>query len=156
MTSEMEVHVEQLTSLTCQNLEDIEELLRVLSPDHQIDEDKIAGNIIYQIEHPEHYGIFVAKCPIQIIGKASVKYFQRDLDAEARLEDVAVLPNFSGKRQDGTRVSDRLENACSDWAVRKGANHIELTSAPSRVPANKTYERLGYELRNTNVRRKQL
>jgi GNAT superfamily N-acetyltransferase len=55
----------------------------------------------------------------------------------AWIEDLAVDPE---RRSQGTGT--RLMQAAMDWARDRGASHLELDSAKSRVDAHRFYERL--------------
>jgi ribosomal protein S18 acetylase RimI-like enzyme len=67
------------------------------------------------------------------------------------IEDVVV---DEAARGTGTAVA--LTAAAMEEAKRLGATTIDLTSRPSRVAANKLYQRLGFVQRETNVYRYQL
>jgi len=65
---------------------------------------------------------------------------------EARIDEVVVSKVVRGKG-----YGKKLVGACEVWAWEHGADLIELTSRPSREAANALYQKLGYELRETNV-----
>jgi ribosomal protein S18 acetylase RimI-like enzyme len=54
-------------------------------------------------------------------------------------------------------TEDELEATLMTAAIARaeesGARHVNLTSRPSREAANRLYERLGFEARDTNVYR---
>jgi GNAT superfamily N-acetyltransferase len=60
----------------------------------------------------------------------------------AWIEDLAVSPN---RRSLG--VGKALLDAAKAWARERGATHLELDSAESRVHAHRFYEREGAEYR---------
>lgn len=66
----------------------------------------------------------------------------------ARLESVVVDPEARGKG-----IGEALCRAAMIAARGAGATSLDLTSAPSRVAANRLYERMGFEWRETNVYR---
>jgi ribosomal protein S18 acetylase RimI-like enzyme len=53
----------------------------------------------------------------------------------------------------GQGVGTALTTAALELARRVGARNVDLTSRPSRVAANRLYQRLGFELREANVYR---
>jgi ribosomal protein S18 acetylase RimI-like enzyme len=50
-------------------------------------------------------------------------------------------------------VGDLLNRFALDLARSKGAKTVDLTSRPSREAANRLYQRIGFEARETNVYR---
>ena len=53
----------------------------------------------------------------------------------------------------GQGVAEALNRAAIDRARAAGAVSIDLTSRPSREAANRLYQRIGFEPRETNVYR---
>ena len=68
----------------------------------------------------------------------------------ARIEDVVVDQDARGHG-----VATALTLAALDLARQQGARSVDLTSRPSRVAANRLYQRLGFQLRDSNVYRHQ-
>jgi ribosomal protein S18 acetylase RimI-like enzyme len=50
-------------------------------------------------------------------------------------------------------IEEALSRAAIDEAIRRGAKDVNLSSRPSRTAANRLYQRIGFELRNTNTYR---
>jgi ribosomal protein S18 acetylase RimI-like enzyme len=50
-------------------------------------------------------------------------------------------------------VGELLNRAALDEARSRGAKDVSLTSRPSREAANRLYQRIGFERRDTNVYR---
>jgi ribosomal protein S18 acetylase RimI-like enzyme len=57
------------------------------------------------------------------------------------------------ERARGKRIGEALMRACLDHAERVGAPQVMLTSNPGRTAANRLYQRMGFDLRKTNVYR---
>jgi ribosomal protein S18 acetylase RimI-like enzyme len=53
----------------------------------------------------------------------------------------------------GGGVGTALTRAALDLAQRQGVRSVDLTSRASRVAANRLYQQLGFELRDSNVYR---
>ena len=51
------------------------------------------------------------------------------------------------------RVADALNQFALNLARGKGAKTVDLTSRPSREAANRLYQRIGFQPRETNVYR---
>ena len=69
----------------------------------------------------------------------------------AWIEDVVV-----DEAARGSGVGAALNQAALDHARARGAKTVDLTSRPSREAANRLYQRLGFEPRETNVYRYEL
>jgi ribosomal protein S18 acetylase RimI-like enzyme len=83
-----------------------------------------------------------------IIGSLTLALFRVPTGMRAWIEDVVVDTNTRGKG-----VGAALTLAAIDRAGEHGARTVDLTSRPSREDANRLYQRLGFEARNTNVYR---
>jgi ribosomal protein S18 acetylase RimI-like enzyme len=70
------------------------------------------------------------------------------IDVRAWIEDVVVDPGTRGRG-----IGAALTHAALRIAASRGARTVELTSRPSRVDANRLYQRLGFQPRETNVYR---
>ena len=66
----------------------------------------------------------------------------------AWIEDVVV-----DEAARGQGVGEALNRAALERAATAGARTVDLTSRPSREAANRLYQRLGFEPRETNVYR---
>ena len=64
---------------------------------------------------------------------------------------VCVDPDYRGKKI-GKAMMDYIIN----YAKENGGSRIELTSNPTRVAAHKLYENCGFEIRDTDVFRRNL
>jgi len=84
-----------------------------------------------------------------VVGTLTLAIFRIPTGVRAWIEDVIVDGSVRG--QGG---GEALTQAALDVAAAAGAKTVELTSRPSREAANRLYQRMGFELRNTNVYRK--
>jgi ribosomal protein S18 acetylase RimI-like enzyme len=66
----------------------------------------------------------------------------------AHIEDVVVDENVRGQG-----AGELLMRAALELAEEAGARSVDLTSSPTREAANRLYQRMGFELRQTNVYR---
>jgi ribosomal protein S18 acetylase RimI-like enzyme len=66
----------------------------------------------------------------------------------AWIEDVVVDDAARGRG-----VGEALNRHALDRARQAGATTVDLTSRPSRQAANRLYQRLGFQARDTNVYR---
>jgi len=82
------------------------------------------------------------------VGMLTLAVFAIPTGVRAWIEDVVV---DEGVRGGG--VGALLVRRALDLAFESGARTVDLTSRPSREAANRLYQRLGFELRQTNVYR---
>lgn len=86
-----------------------------------------------------------------IVGSLTLVVFRIPTGVRAIIEDVVVDgPAVRGR---GLRTGEWLTKAALDLARSLDCKTVDLTSRPSREDANRLYQRLGFELRETNVYR---
>lgn len=95
--------------------------------------------------------LFVARDDGTIVGSLSLVLYRIPSGLRARIEDVVVDQAARGKG-----VGEQLSRAAIEHARQAGARGVDLTSRPSRDAANRLYQRLGFELRDSHVYRYKL
>jgi ribosomal protein S18 acetylase RimI-like enzyme len=85
---------------------------------------------------------------LQIIGLATLILYRVPTGLRGYIEDVIVDEQARGRG-----IGEALTQACLDHAKAAGAPQVGLTSSPQRQAANRLYQRMGFELRHTNVYR---
>ncbi len=98
--------------------------------------------------------LFIARDPDRdnaIVGALTLALFRIPTGLRAWIEDVIVDAASRGKG-----IGEALCRAALDHARMAGATTVDLTSRPSREAANRLYQRLGFERRETNVYRYKL
>jgi ribosomal protein S18 acetylase RimI-like enzyme len=92
--------------------------------------------------------LLIARVDGRIVGTLTLVVFPIPTGTRAWIEDVVV---------DGSARGHGVGAALTTEAVRlaraAGARTVDLTSRPSRAAANRLYERLGFEVRETKVYR---
>lgn len=83
-----------------------------------------------------------------VYGSLTLALFRIPTGLRAWIEDVVVDGEARGKG-----VGQALNEAALDRARTEGAATVDLTSRPSREAANRLYQRLGFEARETNIYR---
>lgn len=83
-----------------------------------------------------------------IIGTLTLVFNKIPTGNKVWIEDVVVDNAAKGKG-----VGEELIKFAIDYVSSKGINQINLTSSTERIAANKLYQRLGFEKRETNVYR---
>jgi len=92
--------------------------------------------------------VLIARLDGEIVGSLTLVMFPIPTGTRSWIEDVVVDEVARGRGVGAalTREAVRLARA-------NGARTIDLTSRPSRAAANRLYERLGFQLRESNVYR---
>ena len=83
-----------------------------------------------------------------ILGSLTLVVFRIPTAVRAWIEDVVVDDAARGQG-----VGEALNRHALDVAREHGAKTVDLTSRPSREAANRLYQRIGFEPRETNVYR---
>jgi len=89
--------------------------------------------------------LFVARDPA-IIGVLTLHLYRIPTGLSARIDDVIVAMEARDRG-----VGEALTRAAIEHARAAGARAVNLTSHPRREAANRLYQRLGFERRDTNV-----
>jgi ribosomal protein S18 acetylase RimI-like enzyme len=84
----------------------------------------------------------------RIVGSLTLAWFRIPTGVRAWIEDVVVDGDARGQG-----VGEQLNRHALDVARSLGASTVDLTSRPSREAANRLYQRIGFEARDTNVYR---
>ena len=84
----------------------------------------------------------------RIVGSLTLAMFRIPTGLRAWIEDVIVDGNQRGKG-----LGETLTRHALQVARDAGATTVDLTSRPSREAANRLYQRVGFERRETNVYR---
>lgn len=95
--------------------------------------------------------LLIARDPQQdnrIVGTMCLAFYLIPTGMKAWIEDVVVDGDARGRG-----VGDKLNRHALDLAQARGAKGVDLTSRPSREAANRLYQRIGFDLRETNVYR---
>jgi ribosomal protein S18 acetylase RimI-like enzyme len=92
--------------------------------------------------------LFLATLDGDIVGVLTLAFYMIPTGLKAWIEDVVVDESASRRG-----IGEALNQAALDEARRRGSKDVSLTSRPSREAANRLYQRIGFERRETNVYR---
>jgi ribosomal protein S18 acetylase RimI-like enzyme len=92
--------------------------------------------------------VLIARLDGAVVGTLTLVTFRIPTGVRAWIEDVVVDDSARGHG-----VGDQLNQFAIDLARSKGAKTVDLTSRPSREAANRLYQRIGFQPRETNVYR---
>ena len=101
-----------------------------------------------QIVGSDSCSLLIARDGQKIVGSLTLVVFPIPTGARAWIEDVVVDSSARGKG-----VGETLNREALKVAKERGAVTVDLTSRPSREAANRLYQRIGFEKRDTNVYR---
>lgn len=142
----MRVEVQAVHQVTDELVDAAERLLPQLSSSAaSLSPDDLAGIVNHQATT-----LFIARSQGRIVGMLTLVTFPLPSGLRARIEDVVVDQDARGHG-----VGTALTLAALDLAQVRGARSIDLTSRASRVAANRLYQQLGFQLRDSNVYRYQ-
>ncbi|MFC9757707.1 GNAT family N-acetyltransferase [Streptomyces sp. NPDC056921] len=140
----MSVEVEAVRGATDEVVEAIARLLPQLSSTAGVpDRESVAALL-----RSDANTLLVARVEGRVVGMLTLILFPLPTGLRGRIEDVVV---------DGAARGHGVGAALTEEALRlaevAGARTVDLTSRPSRQAANRLYERLGFEARDSQVHR---
>jgi ribosomal protein S18 acetylase RimI-like enzyme len=106
------------------------------------------ADAVRQIATWDGNSLLVARSAGRIVGMLTLVTFPTPTGLRAWIEDVVVDESTRGQG-----VGAALSREAVRLARAAGARTIDLTSRPSREAANRLYQRLGFQLRETSVYR---
>ncbi len=92
--------------------------------------------------------LFLARVDGRILGSLTLAFYRIPTGLKAWIEDVVVDGDARG-----SGLGAELSLAALAEAKARGAKDVSLTSRPSRESANRLYQRIGFQARDTNVYR---
>jgi ribosomal protein S18 acetylase RimI-like enzyme len=92
--------------------------------------------------------LFLARLDGRVVGTLTLAFYRIPTGLKSWIEDV-VVDEAAGRRG----IGEALNRAALEEARRRGAKDVSLTSRPSREAANRLYQRIGFERRETNLYR---
>ena len=132
--------LEELSSFTSQELSDIDMLMHELSATSYCDEALLRNALDDKNVH-----VFVIRTDGHIVatGTLCIKHTLEFTIAD--VESVVVSSNYRGRG-----YGKELMTAMIEAARKMNVHHIQLTSNPARVAANRLYQDMGFERYETN------
>jgi ribosomal protein S18 acetylase RimI-like enzyme len=140
----MSIEVLLLREVTDEDVDAINRLLPQLSKSAP----RLDAGTVQQIATWNGNSLLVARAAGEIVGMLTLVTFPIPTGLRAWIEDVVVDESLRGQGVGAalTREAVRLAQAA-------GARTVDLTSRPAREAANRLYERLGFQLRDSRVYR---
>ena len=139
------VQVEEATEATAELVEAMSRLVPQLS---RSSPPPTSDELVEIIGAPSTTVLVARAASGTILGTLTLAVFRIPTAIRAWIEDVVVDESARGQG-----VGEALTLAAIEVAAKAGARTVDLTSRPSREAANRLYQRLGFQLRDTNVYR---
>lgn len=144
MTDTSGVTIEIVTEVTDELLDAWATLLPQLSSSAQ----PLTRAQLEEIVESPAVTLFMARADGKYAGSLSLVVFRIPDGVRAWVESVVVDETFRGRG-----IGEALSRRSVEHAQELGAKSIDLTSRPSREAANRLYQKIGFEKRETNVYR---
>ncbi len=138
------VQVEVLSEVTGEVVAAFERLLPQLSGSAE----PLSPEALNQIVSCSSNRVLVGRGPDGIVGTLTLVMFPIPSGLRARIEDVVV-----DEAARGQGIGALLTLEAMRLARDAGARTVDLTSRPPRAAANRLYQRLGFQLRDSQVYR---
>ena len=138
------MRIEAVTELTAEIQEALGRLLPQLNPKLALPDAKRLRRLL---EDPDVV-LLIARDGERIVGTTTVIVYTTPFWIKARLDEVVVDHSVRGKG-----VGEELIRAALDIGRERGAQVAELQSGrgPAREAAHRLYERIGFQIRDTDV-----
>jgi len=138
--------IEQVTSV---NLELMQAMLRLV-PQLTSNNPPPTPDELEAMLHSDTSILFIARHSDfdEIIGMATLVLYRVPTGLRGYIEDVVVELHARGRG-----IGEALTRACLEHAKNAGVPQVGLTSNPGRMAANHLYQRMGFEIRQTNAYR---
>lgn len=141
----MDIKIEQLKTFSSEFVPQINSLLIQLDSDVRSLDDEEARQII---ENQANRFIIARDLDNRVVGMLILIVCITAFVKKAIIEDVVVDEKYRGRG-----IGSALVKYALDQAKKENVKYVDLTSRPERVEANRLYDRLGFEKRETNVYR---
>jgi len=147
MPSNMNIDIEEIQKITEEVIDAMNRLIPQLSSAYA----SPSIQDLEQIVSSPCTSLLVARDSLQsnrIVGCLTLVWYRIPTGVRAWIEDVVVDQD---ERKKG--IGETLNRFAIDYASKRGAHSINLTSHPNRKAANRLYRDLGFKQRETNVYR---
>jgi ribosomal protein S18 acetylase RimI-like enzyme len=128
--------------------DEIVEALARLIPQLSSSSPPPTADELAQLVADRNNALFLARLDGRIVGSLTLVSFRIPTGTKSWIEDVVVDDSARGHG-----IGETLNRAALDEARRRGVKSVSLTSRPSREAANRLYQRIGFQQRETNYYR---
>lgn len=139
------MHIETIHTITGEVMQAFERLMPQLNPQHTPPTHEALQAVV---ESEASTLLFARSDAGELIGMLTLVVFRTPAGVHSLIEDVVV-----DERARGQGVGEALTRAGIQLARDQGAHAVDLTSRPAREAANRLYQRMGFQRRETNLYR---
>jgi ribosomal protein S18 acetylase RimI-like enzyme len=137
-------HIIEINTYSPEYHEAMQRFLDQLTPEHMT----LTEDMCQQLIASENSHLFFLMQDEQVAGMLTVGIYYSPTGGKAWIEDVVVDEAFRGQGLSKLLVSHAIQ-----FVESKQIPLLMLTSNPSRIAANKLYQAMGFERKETNVYR---
>lgn len=138
------MEIRQIKEITKEIVLAFERLIPQISANSKIPSEKE----LEEIANSKNSYLFVVEDKGIIVAALTFVTYRIPTGKKAWIEDVVVDNSMRGRG-----LGQLITQYAIDFARDIGITRIDLTSNPSRLAANKLYQKIGFEKRDTNVYR---
>ena len=142
----MSMIIAELNTFTDAQVQEVIGLMGELDPTITVTAEMVKRTV----EAPGTH-FFAVTAEEHIIGCASLCVFESPTGRKASVEDVVVASAYRGQH-----LGKRLMQHVIEYAKTLAPINLQLTSRPERGEANKLYQSLGFQRRETNAYRMEI
>ncbi|HEY4520841.1 MAG TPA: GNAT family N-acetyltransferase [Candidatus Paceibacterota bacterium] len=143
------ISIERIFEASEGMIEDINRLLPQLRASPEEHNGSLAE--LQTIVGDKNAALIVARDEKKIVGMATLYMIAKFSKRTGTVEDVVVDSAYRGRG-----LASQILKKLIDIAKEEGVKTLSLTSRPAREAANKLYQKLGFERKETNVYRMKL
>ena len=145
------IKIQPLKKSTAAIARDLNALMPQLSASGAAAAPRISPAILRRLLANKNLYIALVLDGKKVVGTGAIVFMTTLLSKSAIIEDVIIDSGYRGRG-----LGEKLMRHLLEIAKAKKVATVDLTSKPARVAANKLYQKLAFELRDTNVYRKKL
>lgn len=140
------MRIEELHTVTESQVKEIIQLMYELDPSINV-----TAEMVRRAVEADNTHFFAVMGEEHIIGCASLCVFDSPTGRKASIEDVVVASAYRGKH-----LGKQLMQHVIEYAKTLAPISLQLTSRPERAEANRLYQSLGFQRRETNAYRMEI
>lgn len=138
------IEIQEVKDFTPAAVDAVQRLLKQLTT-HPV---KLTETALKGIISQENTHLFFLLADKEIAGMLTVGIYYSPTGGKAWIEDVVINEKYRGQG-----LSKQLVTHAIRFVKEQGIPLLMLTSNPTRIAANKLYQKLGFEQKQTNVYR---
>ena len=144
MSTDEQVEITALDSITPEFIEAVHRMIPQLAPGASLPSSEQLEKVIASSSNI----LLAARVNSQTVGTLTLTMLITPTGTVGWIGDVVVDSQVRGKG-----IGEKLVRDAIDRAAARGAKYVDLSSRPAREAANRLYQRIGFQKRETNYYR---